>query len=61
MTDTILRKTDVEKIAGLSERQIRRLEEQGHFPKRVALSPTGRAVGWKASEVQAWIASREAA
>jgi predicted DNA-binding transcriptional regulator AlpA len=61
MTDTILRKTDVEKAVGLSERQLRRLEADGHFPKRVSLSPSGRSVGWRASEVQAWIAGREVA
>ncbi|MCH2240058.1 MAG: AlpA family phage regulatory protein [Blastomonas sp.] len=61
MTDTILRKIDVEKAVGLSERQLRRLEAEGHFPKRVALCPGGRSVGWRASEVQAWIAGREVA
>lgn len=61
MTDTILRKPDIERAVGLSERQIRRLEAEGHFPKRISLCPGGRSVGWRASEVQEWIAERTAA
>ncbi len=51
--DFILRKKDVERATGLSERQIRRLEADGAFPRRISLS--ARAVGWKASAVQAWM------
>lgn len=61
MTDTILRAPDVVRAVGLCERQIRRLEANGHFPKRFNLTPTGRAVGWRSSDVQAWIANRGAA
>jgi predicted DNA-binding transcriptional regulator AlpA len=63
--DTILRAPDVEKATGLTERSLRIMEASGDFPKRFLLNPTGRAVGWRASEVQGWIeeraASREAA
>ena len=64
--DTILRAPDVEKATGLTERSLRIMEAEGTFPKRFTLNPTGgRAVGWRASEVQSWIeeraASREAA
>lgn len=61
MTDIILRKNDIEHVTGLTERQVRRLEEMGQFPKRVKLSQGGRAIGWRASEVQVWIETREAA
>lgn len=57
----ILRKPDVELLVGLCDRQIRRLEACGHFPKRFPLTPGGRVVGWRASDVQKWIADREAA
>ena len=61
MTDIILRKPDIEHVTGLTERQVRRLEEMGQFPRRVKLSLGGRAIGWRASEVQTWIETREVA
>lgn len=66
MTDVILRAPDVEEATGLTERSIRLMEAEGTFPRRFVLNPNGgRAVGWRSSEVQAWIeqraASREAA
>ena len=61
MTDIILRKPDIEHVTGLTERQVRRLEEMGQFPRRVKLSLGGRAIGWLSSEVQTWIETREVA
>ena len=55
----ILRKEETAAKIGLSDRSLRRLEDQGLFPKRVALSP--RAVGHLESEIDAWIAERAAA
>lgn len=51
-----LRKTLLQKIP-LSYVTIWRMENASSFPKRRKLSP-GR-VGWLASEVDAWIASRQ--
>ncbi|MDY0384636.1 helix-turn-helix transcriptional regulator [Trichlorobacter sp.] len=51
-------KTLLQKVQ-LSDTTIWRLEKAGKFPKRRQLSP-GR-VGWLASEVDAWIESRETA
>ena len=51
-------KTLLQKVH-LSDTTIWRLEKAGKFPKRRQLSP-GR-VGWLASEVDAWIESRETA
>lgn len=62
MTDIILRKTDIHRITGFSDVTIRSLEAQGLFPRRFKLNPApnGKHVGWKASEVQAWIEDRAA-
>lgn len=38
----------------MSKSTRRRLELAGVFPKRKKLSPTGRAVGWLLSEIEAW-------
>ncbi len=51
-----LRKTLLEKIP-VSNVTIWRMEKTGSFPKRRQLSP-GR-VGWLASEVDAWLESRQ--
>jgi predicted DNA-binding transcriptional regulator AlpA len=42
----------------LTERQLRNLEADGLFPKRFLIAPNGRAVGWSANEVAAWLAER---
>lgn len=59
MTDRILRKAEVLFFTGLSHTTLWRLEQEGQFPRRVLLSKG--AVGWRASEVEAWIAERQAA
>ena len=60
-SDRILRVGEVKKITGLGRTTIWKLEGDGQFPKRVKLSPSGRAVGWRESEVRQWIAKRNAA
>lgn len=60
MTDIILRKADIEKATGLTERTLRIMESAGTFPKRFVLNPGGRAVGWRGEEIQAWIEQRAA-
>lgn len=51
--DRILRRDAIEAITGLSIRTIERREKLGEFPRRVRLGPT--AVGWRESEVLAWM------
>ena len=58
--DAVLRKPDIERITGYTERALRDMERDGAFPKRFKLNPEGRAVGWLESEVQSWIAERAA-
>jgi predicted DNA-binding transcriptional regulator AlpA len=52
--DQVLRVPDVMKITGLGRTTLWQLERAGRFPKRLRL--TGRAVGWRASDVARWIA-----
>ena len=57
--ETLLRKPDVAGRLGISQSTIQRLEKAGDFPRRVRLGP--RAVAWRASEIEDWIADRAAA
>lgn len=42
---------------GLSKTTVYRLESEQRFPKRIQLG-AGRAVGWYAEEIDAWLAGR---
>ena len=46
-------------IVPFSAQHILRLEKQGKFPRRIKLGE--RRVGWRASEIEAWIGARAAA
>ncbi len=58
IADRLIRKRELESICGLTERQLRRLEDAGRFPKRVVIDPDGRAVAWSEREVRGWVAER---
>lgn len=53
----IIRLPEVLRLTGLSRSWIYAARASGHFPSALQLGP--RAVGWKTSDVEAWIASRE--
>ncbi len=55
----ILRMPSVLKLTGLSRVTIWRLTKAGTFPAPVRLSK--RAVGWRSTDVEAWVRSRPAA
>jgi len=55
--DRIIRSKELEKMVALSRPTIWRYEKAGDFPKRIKLG-TSSSVGWKLSEVQAWINQR---
>jgi prophage regulatory protein len=57
MPERILRRPEVEARTGLSRSTIYAWMEVGTFPKPVALG--ARLVGWKESEITAWLESRE--
>jgi prophage regulatory protein len=59
MNDRILRFHQVSSLVGLGRTTIYAGIKAGTFPAPVKLS--AHAVGWKASAIAAWIASREAA
>jgi prophage regulatory protein len=52
----VLRLRELEDTVGLKRSSIYEAIEAGTFPQPVRLAP--RAVGWLASEVEAWIESR---
>lgn len=56
--DKILRLRDVESIVGLKRSTIYRKISEGLFPRQRLLC--GASVGWRNSEIQAWIRQREA-
>jgi predicted DNA-binding transcriptional regulator AlpA len=58
MINRVLRKPQVEEVTGLTERTLRKMEAEGNFPKRFTLNPSGRAVGWNAADVEAWVEAR---
>ena len=55
-TDRILRDADVRERTGLSRTTRWRLNRRGKFPAAVPL--TERAIGWRESEIAAWIDAR---
>jgi prophage regulatory protein len=54
----IVRRPEVRRRTGYSDTTIWRKEKAGEFPKRIALSPDGMAVGWFEDEIDEWIQSR---
>jgi prophage regulatory protein len=59
VTERILPIAETAKIAGLSRRTVYREVKAERFPKPVQLSI--RRVGWRESEVDAWIKARRSA
>jgi prophage regulatory protein len=49
----ILEFSEIAEITKLSRMTITRMEKKNAFPKRVSISPN--RVGWKESEVKAWL------
>ena len=56
MSLKILRRKDVEEIVGLSRSTIYKLMSTCAFPRSIRLGP--RAVGWRLSDIEAWIEFR---
>lgn len=54
-----LRRRAVEELTGLSRSTLYDLMSKGQFPRPAKL--TGKAVGWRDSDVTAWLESRETA
>jgi len=58
MTERILRRREVEARTGLSRSTTYSQMAEGSFPKPVRLGK--RAVGWRDTAIDEWLASREA-
>jgi len=56
MDDAILRLPQVKQMVGLGRTLIYQLRAEGNFPAPVKLGK--RSVGWRKSEIAAWIAKR---
>lgn len=59
MADRILRRPHVEACTGLSRSTIYEWMKRGEFPAPVKLGV--RAVGWRESDIEAWLQAREQA
>ncbi|PFG45525.1 AlpA family transcriptional regulator [Vibrio sp. ES.051] len=57
--DRIVREEERRAITAVSRTQAWRLEKRGQFPQRVKLGGS-HAVGWRLSEIMAWVESRGA-
>ena len=57
MIERILRRLEVQSCTGFSRTGLYDAVAAGRFPRPVQLS--ARAVGWRESEVSAWIESRQ--
>lgn len=57
MTDKILRRPEVESVIGLGRSTIYAMMAEGEFPKPVKIGK--RAVGWRESDLAAWLESRQ--
>ena len=56
MPDLVLRRKQVQERVAVSAATIYRWVNQGHFPKQLKLG--ARSVGWRKSEIDAWLAER---
>lgn len=56
--DQIIRPSNLPHATGLSRTTCWRLERAGDFPKRIKLS--AGAVGYRRSDIETWLANREA-
>lgn len=59
MTEEILRKPAVLALVGMKSTWLHEAVKAGEFPAPIRLG--ARAVGWRRSEVESWLASREKA
>tara|TARA_R110002124_G_scaffold28707_7_gene100905 strand:- start:7613 stop:7822 length:210 start_codon:yes stop_codon:yes gene_type:complete len=58
--DRIIREAERKTITSISRTTAWSLERKGLFPKRRQLYPESNSVGWLLSELNDWVASRQA-
>lgn len=54
----IVTKKELRLLVPYTPQHILKLEKQGRFPRRIQIGP--RRVGWRLSDIEAWIAERAA-
>jgi len=54
----VIRKPELQKIIGLSDVTIWRMEKAGKFPKRISLG--ANSVGWFENDIEDWFADKAA-
>jgi prophage regulatory protein len=59
MKNRLIRRPEVLNLVGLSRATIYLMMAEGRFPKPVKVGL--RAVAWREADIEAWLASREAA
>ena len=59
MTNKFIRRPEVEDLVQLSRSTIYLMIQRGEFPSPVKLGR--RAVAWRVTDIESWIASRESA
>lgn len=59
VVDPVLRQSEVALVCGISRTTLNRLRDKGAFPRPIRLG--ANSIGWRASDIQAWLASREEA
>lgn len=52
----VIRRNELSQITGLSMTTLWRQERDGYFPARIRL--TNHSVGWRRSDIEAWLATR---
>lgn len=57
----LVRLRDLVQMLGLCKATIYNLINLGHFPRPIKLTPSGRAVAWRSTEIQDWIDARDRA
>ena len=58
MTETVKRTKDACVHLGLGRSSFLKLVALGYIPKGIKLTPTGRAVGWRTVDLDAYLVSR---
>ena len=60
LPERIVSRREVMDMLGISHMTLRRWEKAGRFPGRIRIGPEKGRVGWRLSQILAWLDAREA-
>ena len=60
VSDRLVKEKERREITQISRTTAWDLERKGQFPKRRRITPEGHSIAWLLSELNEWVASREA-